>query len=96
MPPLARLASLYPVVCDDPIAAEGLSVALKTADYFTKMSSSEEWRFRVKTVSSLSQAGLVPEFEDMRERARLLQTSLENIFFGSKILGPISRRYLSF
>jgi hypothetical protein len=50
----------------------------------------------VKAVKSLDQAEEIPAFREVKADADKLQSALETVFFDSKRLGALSRKYLSF
>jgi hypothetical protein len=96
MPPLARLAQLQEYVAGEHEIMRGLGDIFGMADEFNGRLASEEFRDEVKKVASHEDFTRVEAFRKTRSLADDLQRALECVFFDSKLLGPISRKYLSF
>lgn len=93
-PPLARLAAL--ALHDDFEGAADLAEVLTIADWFVGCLADRDFRERAKAIESRGELDQDAQMRHALDRARALQTHLENIFFGSAALAGASRRYLSF
>ncbi len=95
-PPLARLAQILPFVKEESRVMEGLKQIFIIADEFVKRLGDGKFRSDAKEVTSLQQSEKIPAFQEVKAYADALQSALETVFFDSKCLGPLSRKYLSF
>jgi predicted nucleotidyltransferase len=96
MPPLARLAQILPFVEGEANVMDGLKQIFTIADGFVERLDDGKFRSQVKGVTSLQQSEQIPVFQEVKANADKLQSALERVFFDSKCLGELSRRYLSF
>jgi hypothetical protein len=97
LPALARLAQLHSVFpSDGNHERQALGAVLKIADEFVGMLANHEARTAVSSVTDPHSEPNDTHFGRWRQRGNDLQEALEVIFFRSKLLGDLSRRYLSF
>lgn len=93
-PPLLRLASL---VFDERFdRTDDLKAVVRLAEWFATQLRDVD--FRARATAANSRAALLgdPVLSEARRRAQDLQGHLEGVFFQSTLLGPRSRKYLSF
>lgn len=93
MPPLARLSQLHRVISEE-AQRDALRTVLLSADWFNDRLGDADFRTTVKRVEDKDST--VPAFLEAVERARILQRSLEVLFFEAPPLRANAVTYLSF
>ncbi len=93
-PPLVRLARLALTEGFD--RTDELRAVIEHAEWFASRLKEAGFRDRVNAVNSRSELLADEVLSDARTRAHDLQRNLEAVFFDSALLGPASRKYLSF
>ena len=93
-PPLARLAQLHEHLESGLLPS--LRCTFEIAEEFAARLQDEEFRKEAQAVGERRDIDPESRFGQMRDRARILQSELERIFFDSARLGDQSRKYLSF
>lgn len=96
MPPLARLAQISQFFPTEPEIMKSLKQIFTIADRFVGRLNDKNFRDDVKKGTSLKQFEEIPAFQEVKADADDLQSKLESVFFDSKCLGGLSRKYLSF
>jgi predicted nucleotidyltransferase len=96
MPPLARLAQILPFIQQESHVLAGVQQIFTIAEGFVGRLDDGMFRSEVKKVTSLKQSEKIPAFQEVKADADNLQSALETVFFDSKCLGALSRKYLSF
>lgn len=93
LPPLKRLLAAHEAA-PEPVKRAMVDV-VSVVDHYLESSSQHAWREAVAVRPEGPEVG-TPEFEEMRERAKSLQRSLEVIFFDWALIGTDARQKLVF
>jgi len=96
LPALARIAQLAGVLDGDEQALAALGRTLQVADEFCEYLQDRDARKAATLVPPPPGVATDPSFVRMREASSELQECLETMFFDSRRLQRLSRRYLSF
>lgn len=96
LPALARVAQLVDVLGDDEAAVQDLRRVFEISDAFCEFLHDGERRRAAKCVLPPAKDATDPGFVEMRALSVELQGCLERLFFDTRALQGLSRKYLTF